>query len=303
MSTSAQLMDASCRVALAAYLHDLGKFAERAGLEVAPDVLEAHKAKYCPQHAATQGNQKSQPTHVHAAYTALAFDHIERHTPRLLQGDLAPFTDPGHSNADAGTGNDAQTTDSLASAAASHHRPETFLQWIIATADRLANGFGREAFDIYNAAREGNKETSTGRTHHQARLLSLVEQARTSGPQAEYTLRTLKWRYPLKALSPATIFPQPRRRLHRACECQRSIREPGQQRQSGALLGLQLARTCRRSRRCVCGFLESKVKTLSGSVRRLVISFSASWLPNSTKAGMLACMSRPISRTKKMPVL
>ncbi len=27
-------MDASCRVALAAYLHDLGKFAERARLEV-----------------------------------------------------------------------------------------------------------------------------------------------------------------------------------------------------------------------------------------------------------------------------
>jgi len=33
------LLNASCRVALAAYLHDLGKFAERARLEVSPDAL------------------------------------------------------------------------------------------------------------------------------------------------------------------------------------------------------------------------------------------------------------------------
>lgn len=41
-------MDASCRVALAAYLHDLGKFAERARLEVSSEALDAHKTQYCP---------------------------------------------------------------------------------------------------------------------------------------------------------------------------------------------------------------------------------------------------------------
>ena len=46
-------LHASCRVALAAYLHDLGKFAERARLDVPVDVLDAHKTQYCPWHSTT----------------------------------------------------------------------------------------------------------------------------------------------------------------------------------------------------------------------------------------------------------
>lgn len=49
--TNEQMLAASCRVALAAYLHDLGKFAERAGYEVATDALDAHIAQYCPFHS------------------------------------------------------------------------------------------------------------------------------------------------------------------------------------------------------------------------------------------------------------
>lgn len=37
------LMDASCRVALAAYLHDLGLFAQRADIEVGKEKLEIHE--------------------------------------------------------------------------------------------------------------------------------------------------------------------------------------------------------------------------------------------------------------------
>lgn len=44
------LMQQSCRVALAAYLHDLGKFAERAGPFDKDPRLDAHLQMYCPWH-------------------------------------------------------------------------------------------------------------------------------------------------------------------------------------------------------------------------------------------------------------
>lgn len=202
---------ASCRVALAAYLHDLGKFAERARIPVPPDALAAHKTLYCPQNQSA-GQSSGYHTHVHAAYTALAFDVIERHAPDLIDGDMAPFV----SRADLRTADTAKgvNTDSLINAAAAHHRPDTMLQWIIATADRVASGFEREAFDTYNHAPDTNNEHSTGRNHYQARMLSLMEQIRLESHPTPYaptrTRRGLKWRYPLQALSPEAIFPQPR---------------------------------------------------------------------------------------------
>lgn len=196
-------LHASCRVALAAYLHDLGKFAERARLDVPADALAAHKTQYCPWHSTTPGGKNGYHSHIHAAYTALAFDHIERHAPNLIHGDMAPFVNRHQLQA----GSEA---DSLVNAAAAHHRPDTFLQWIIASADRLASGFEREAFDAYNAAQEGNPDTPTGRNHYQARLLSLLEQVQTHGTATAHSLKSLQWRYPLKALSPQAIFPQPR---------------------------------------------------------------------------------------------
>ncbi|MCL2875095.1 MAG: hypothetical protein FWF12_02140 [Betaproteobacteria bacterium] len=77
-------LKASCRVALAAYLHDLGKFAERARMEVPLDVLAVHKNQYCPWHS-TDG-RSGYHSHLHAAYTAMAFDRIEQHAPPPHQG-------------------------------------------------------------------------------------------------------------------------------------------------------------------------------------------------------------------------
>ncbi|MEQ1667820.1 MAG: hypothetical protein ABL868_05140, partial [Sulfuriferula sp.] len=102
------IMDASCRVALAAYLHDLGKFAQRADIAVDKAQLEIHKQLYCPQHG-LPGQQWW--SHYHAAYTALAFDVIEGHAPDLIKGDMYPFA-----SRQAGE----QITDSLLNAAAMH---------------------------------------------------------------------------------------------------------------------------------------------------------------------------------------
>ena len=201
---------ASCRVALAAYLHDLGKFAERARLSVPPDVLAAHKTHYCPWHTTDKGGKNGYHSHIHAAYTALAFDLIERHAPHLIAGDMTPFVSRAQLQASAGPGGQGVDTDSLVNAASAHHRPDTFLQWVIATADRVASGFEREAFEAYNAAKDENTATATGRNHYQARMLSLLEQIQLTDKPVAHSASSLKWRYPLKALSPEAIFPMQR---------------------------------------------------------------------------------------------
>lgn len=194
------LLAASCRMALAAYLHDLGKFAERARIEVSKDALDAHKTQYCPFHTFDPGGKNGYHTHVHAAYTGLAFDIVEQSAPDLIQGDMHPFINRAQLQSDPAAG-----TDSLINAAAAHHRPDTFLQWVIATADRVASGFERDEFDKYNDAKDENEETKTGRNHYQARQLSLLEQI---GKTQKITAKDLNWRYALKALSPTAIFPQ-----------------------------------------------------------------------------------------------
>ncbi len=62
-----ELQIASCRVALAAYLHDLGKFAERAKLETNKERIETHEQMYCRRHEA---GGRMWYSHKHAAYAA-----------------------------------------------------------------------------------------------------------------------------------------------------------------------------------------------------------------------------------------
>jgi len=44
------MLDATSRVALCGFLHDLGKLAERAKVEVSPDTLDSNQQLYCPHH-------------------------------------------------------------------------------------------------------------------------------------------------------------------------------------------------------------------------------------------------------------
>jgi CRISPR-associated protein Csm1 len=76
-------LDAASRVALAAYLHDLGKFAERARIGEASDTdvdgvsrIEREKQLNCPHY-------NGRYTHIHAAYTAIGFDLLEQHLAGL----------------------------------------------------------------------------------------------------------------------------------------------------------------------------------------------------------------------------
>ena len=182
-------LEASCRLALAAYLHDLGKFAERARIQEAREKdadgnirSEINKQLYCP-------NFNGRYTHIHAAYTAIGFDLIEKNLPDLVGADMAPFAPWKERNAD----------DSIINAAARHHKPDTFLQWVIATADRLASGFEREEFEAYNSAPDDEQKRLN---HYTTRQLTLPEQIRLADRP-----ETRNWRYPLKPLSPESIFP------------------------------------------------------------------------------------------------
>ncbi|GAB4253958.1 MAG: type III-A CRISPR-associated protein Cas10/Csm1 [Methylomicrobium sp.] len=184
------LLDQSSRIALAAFLHDLGKFAERARINDDRDVIEANKHLYCPTQKKYTDDRNVRFTHVHAAYTGLAMDVIEAYLPELTGADLAPF----------GAWKTREADDSFINAAAMHHKPQTFLQWIIATADRVASGFDREEFERYNQAEEG---TATGKNHYTARQLTLFEQIH----KTEADKQKFQYRYSLKPLSPNSIFP------------------------------------------------------------------------------------------------
>lgn len=177
------LLDATSRVALSAYLHDLGKLAERANIDHAGR-LDAHKNLYCPW----QDNGRYH-SHVHAAYTGIAWDELEAtgHFPDL-RGTCPPFVS---------IETDANLPDSVVNAASAHHKPDTFLQWVVATADRVASGFERDEFDrTYNHQKERDN-------HYRARLLTLFEQI----GKGEIAEGELNWRYPLKTLSPESLFP------------------------------------------------------------------------------------------------
>ncbi len=179
------LLESSCRVAFAALLHDLGKFHERTGRPVL-------------------GNADALTTlyrYSHAAHTGGMWDTLERFAPDLLQGDVAPFV--GRTSAASG----ADITDSMANAAAGHHAPRTFLQWIIATADRAASGFERKKFDEYNAAAEDI--TFTRKNRFQARLVTLFGQiaAGSRSDASQTDVSRFDHAYPLSELTPESIFP------------------------------------------------------------------------------------------------
>ena len=185
-------LDAGCRMAFAAYLHDLGKLAERARIEEAMKkdaegntTAERNKQLYCP-------SWDGRYTHVHAAYTAMAIDLLEDRLPPLKGVEVAPFAvwkDPG-------------ADDSLINASAMHHKPQTFLQWVIATADRVASGFERNTFDDYNRAVD---DDSKPLNHYTRRQLTLFEQIQLDGKPVKPD--DLAWRYRLVPLSAESLFP------------------------------------------------------------------------------------------------
>ncbi len=175
------------KIALAAYLHDIGKFAQRAEGENTED--NSVKGAFYPSAQFLNDNKDLyQPhfnniyTHKHAVYTAAFIDHLEILLPgKFNKGEWG-------------------LEDSFMNLAAGHHEPKTPFQWIIAIADRVSSGFDRDEFEKYNkgiAVRDFKK----------TRLLTIFEGLSTENKWKSDNLEDYQYRYPLKELSPANIFP------------------------------------------------------------------------------------------------
>ena len=167
--------DTVYKIAIAGFLHDIGKFAERAGMEVSQEYIDNNTALYQPSF-------QSRYTHKHALYTAAFIEQYESVLPEAFN------------RAGWGLG------DSFINLAAMHHKPETPLQWIIAIADRVSSGFDRKEFDDYNQEIKVKDYTKT-------RLLTLFEGISIDDSWKEDSLDAFEYRYPLKELSPENIFP------------------------------------------------------------------------------------------------
>jgi CRISPR-associated protein Csm1 len=172
------------KIALAGYLHDIGKFAERAS-----GARELNDIGFFPDETFLNNNRdlyqphfQGKYTHRHAVYTAAFIDHLEKLLPKQFN--------KGEWGLD----------DSFMNLAAGHHKPETPFQWIIAIADRVSSGFDRDEFEKYNkgiAVRDFKK----------TRLLTIFEGLSTENKWKSDNLEDYQYRYPLKELSPANIFP------------------------------------------------------------------------------------------------
>lgn len=168
------LLSASCRVAFSALIHDIGKFAQRAEIDVSKDLMERNIHTFCPFY-------NNHHSHIHAAYTGIAVDEIERCLPKINNTETYPFQQDGHD-------------DSIICAAAKHHKPNTYLQNVISTADRLSSAFERTKYEEYN-------QTADNENYIQARMIPLFEKVLNNEKQS------FDYRYKLSALNSDSIFP------------------------------------------------------------------------------------------------
>ncbi len=176
------------KVSLAALLHDIGKFAQRAGVNVSKEVLEANQQLYCPSSKSTKSY-----SHKHAAYTGIAWDIMfpnNKFLPSLFSQRDFPF-------------DSSDSQDTLINSAAMHHKPHSAVQWVVARADRLASGFERDSWESYNL--QEDIESESPQSFKKARLIPILELASLSRRQS--TNQETQFRLPLKPLSPESIKP------------------------------------------------------------------------------------------------
>ncbi|MFH0727038.1 MAG: type III-A CRISPR-associated protein Cas10/Csm1 [Pseudomonadota bacterium] len=160
------------KVTMAGFFHDIGKLADREALKLTDGDIDNNS-----QYLQCRDGRTS---HYHAVYTA-AF--IEQY-----KNDL-----PSECNASQwGEG------DIFVNLSAGHHNPESPMQHIITAADWLTAGIDRDVFgkDAVGIAPQKYKAT---------RLLPLFEQLLKPPMDSD---EAFKWAYPLRPLSPDSIFPQ-----------------------------------------------------------------------------------------------
>ncbi|HLA28505.1 MAG TPA: type III-A CRISPR-associated protein Cas10/Csm1 [Syntrophales bacterium] len=170
--------DTVLKMAMAGLVHDIGKLAEDA-MTVTDEFINNNCGLYQPFF-------NDRYTHRHAVHTAAFIDNIEKLLP--AQFNRAAWG----------------LEDTFINLAAGHHVPKTPMQWIIAMADRISSGWDRANFD-----KEYN-EAIAPKDYKQTRLLPLFEKLTPTDSEKQTDPIQQQYVYPLKGLTPQSIFPQHR---------------------------------------------------------------------------------------------
>jgi len=161
------------KIALAGLLHDIGKFIERTGEEIPDDYIANNQFLY-------QHKYEGRYSHKHALYTAYFIETFRDYFPKELID---------HSSHEI----------SLINLAAKHHNPNSIEQKIIQEADYLSSGIERKEFE------EANESV---RKAFEIPLFPILEDISITENWRENKPENFKFSYPLKEISPLTIFPQ-----------------------------------------------------------------------------------------------
>ncbi len=146
-------------VVLAALLHDIGKFGQRAEVPCRYERNENEMQRVCKYDP-----KKNSFSHRHTLWTVEFFEANELYFP-----DISVKFD----NAD----------DNLANFAAKHHKPDTPLQWLVAEADRLSSGMDRLPDEC--------EDSITGRDRYKkVRLYPILEKVDLEGKKRDILHRT-----------------------------------------------------------------------------------------------------------------
>ncbi|MBD3398557.1 type III-A CRISPR-associated protein Cas10/Csm1, partial [Candidatus Micrarchaeota archaeon] len=168
--------DTTLKVALAGFMHDIGKLCHEGILEISLEFETNNAPLYQPLY-------KGGYSHRHALLTAAFIESMGDYLPVQLNAS------------EWGDG------DLFANLAAGHHKPETPLQWIISIADRLSGGWDRNSFDDYN-------DQIPWRDYNKTRLHPIMEHIDIREERSAITYGAAIHRYPLGPMSPELLFPR-----------------------------------------------------------------------------------------------
>ncbi|MBW1987358.1 MAG: HD domain-containing protein, partial [Deltaproteobacteria bacterium] len=169
--------DTVLKIAIAAFMHDIGKLVHREVLSITDEYINNHADLYQPFY-------EGRHTHLHAVFTAAFIEKLQDRLPKELN------------QAHWGEG------DAFINLAAGHHRPETPMQWVVTIADWISSGWDREPY---------NQETQASwRDYQRVRLIPILEQLQ---PEPNAAQDECSYGYPLRETSPTNIFPRLKRKV------------------------------------------------------------------------------------------
>lgn len=168
--------ETTLKIALSAFLHDIGKLADRDTLDIPQDYIDRHAGVYLPVY-------KGEYSHYHAVYTSAFIEQAAQYLPDQCNQPVWGEGDP------------------FINLAAGHHNPDTPMQWIVAVADRIASGWERDTLE------KVGESPIHWRDYKKTRMFGIFEQLMVERTEGEEAIEHFSYHYPLEPVSPGAIFP------------------------------------------------------------------------------------------------